>query len=225
MGHKINPTAFRLGIQQKEWKSRWFSRKNLKDYLEEDFVLRSWLKRKLSKASVESVDITRSGNSISITVKSARPGLIIGRGGKGLEELQHGLKKELDKLYKKRGSIAKKSAIKLEIEEIKRPELFARLVAQNAVEQIEKRMPFRRVMKQVLEKVSSESGVKGVKIMVSGRLGGAEIARTEQLSKGKIPLQNLRADIDYAHEEAHTTYGVIGVKVWIYKGDIFSESK
>ncbi|MBI2465655.1 MAG: 30S ribosomal protein S3 [Candidatus Sungbacteria bacterium] len=223
MAHKINPIAFWLGIQ-KDWKSRWFNTKNLKAFLEEDFIIRKWLEEKLEKASLESIDIVRSGNSISIIIKSSRPGLIIGRGGKGLEELQQGLKHELNKIYVARKSKLNQS-IKLEIEEIKKPESYARLVAKNIAEQLEKRIPHRRAMKQMIEKVSGEGGIKGIKIKAAGRLGGAEIARREQLSKGKIPLQNLRADIDYAQAEAHTTYGVIGVKVWLYKGDKFEEKK
>lgn len=221
MAHKINPVAFRLGIQR-DWKSRWFNKKNFRNFLEEDFIIRSWLEKKLDKASLESVEITRSGNSITIIIKSARPGIIIGRGGKGLEELQQGLKKELNKIFVERNTKSNYT-LKLEIEEIKKPDTFARLVAKNIAEQLERRIPFRRVMKQTVEKVSNESGVKGIKVLAKGRLGGAEIARREQLSKGKIPLQNLRANIDYAHAEAHTTYGVIGVKVWIYKGEVFED--
>ena len=222
MGHKINPTSFRLGIQ-KDWKSRWFNIKNRRAYLEEDYVARTWLDKKLEKASIDSIDILRSGNSISIIIKSARPGIIIGRGGKGLEELQTGLKRELNKIFKKRG-IKPSYTIKLEIEEVKKPDTRARLIAKNIAEQLERRIPFRRAIKQMVEKVMNESGVEGIKILIAGRLGGAEIARREQLTKGKIPLQNLRADIDYAQVEAHTTYGVIGVKVWVYKGEVFSDS-
>ncbi|MDP3800353.1 MAG: 30S ribosomal protein S3 [bacterium] len=222
MGHKINPVAFRLGIQ-KDWSSRWYSEKNRVVFLREDFSIREFLKNKLVKASVDGVDIVRSGNSISISIRSARPGMIIGRGGKGLDELQQGIKKVLAKIH---AEIKTKSnsTIKIEIEEIKKPELFARLVGKNITEQLEKRIPFRRAMKMMAEKVMAEPGIKGIKILAKGRLGGAEIARREQLTKGKIPLQNLRADIDYAHEEAHTTYGVIGVKVWLYKGDKFEEN-
>lgn len=203
-----------------DWKSRWFDKKNYREFLEEDFAVRSWLEEKLAKASVESINITRSANLLFVTVKSARPGLIIGRGGKGLEDLQKGLKQRLTKM-RRRASQPLKYNIKLEIEEIKKPDTFARLVAQSVAEQLERRMPFRRVLKQTLEKVINESGIEGIKISVGGRLGGAEIARTEHMSRGKIPLQSLRADIDYAHAEAHTTYGVIGVKVWLYKGEKF----
>lgn len=222
MGHKINPLAFRLGVQ-KDWKSRWFNVKNLKSYLEEDYIIRTWIEKKLEKASVDSVDILRSGNSISVTIKSARPGIIIGRGGKGLEDLQTGLKKQLNKIFKKR-RIKPDYTIKLEIEEIKKPETRARLVGKNIAEQIERRIPFRRAMKQAIEKVMNEPGIEGIKIVAKGRLGGAEIARREQLAKGKIPLQNLRADIDYAHVESHTTYGIIGIKVWIYRGEVFEKN-
>ncbi len=223
MGHKINPVAFRLGIQ-KDWSSRWFNQRSCKEFLEEDFAVRKWLNEKLSKAAVESIDITRSGNSISVVIRSARPGIIIGRGGKGLDELQQGVRRALAKIAAKRNSKFN-STIKLEIEEIKKPETYARLVAKNVAEQLEKRIPFRRAMKQMIEKVSAEGGIKGIKIMLAGRLGGAEIARRERLTKGAIPLQNLRADIDYAQVEAQTTYGVIGVKVWLYKGEKFSENK
>ena len=219
MGHKVNPISFRLGFV-KDWKSRWFSRKNYPRFLEEDSEIRNFVEHKLKKASVESVEITRSGSAISITIKTARPGLVIGRGGKGLEELQKKLILLVNKVARRRGDNPNAS-IKLEIEEIRRPETYARLVAKNIAEQVERRMPFRRVMKQTLEKVMQQKGVEGVKIALAGRLAGAEIARTEHLSKGKIPLQTLRADIDYAQENSNTTYGVIGVKVWIYKGEIF----
>ncbi len=221
MGHKINPVAFRLGIQ-KDWSSRWYSEKNRIVFLREDFSIREFLKNKLVKASVDGIDIVRSGNSISISIRSARPGMIIGRGGKGLDELQQGIKKVIAKIHTEIKTKSN-STIKIEIEEIKKPELFARLVGKNIAEQLEKRIPFRRAMKMMVEKVMAEPGIKGIKVLAKGRLGGAEIARREQLTRGKIPLQNLRADIDYAHEEAHTTYGVIGVKVWLYKGDKFED--
>jgi small subunit ribosomal protein S3 len=223
MGHKINPVAFRLGIQ-KDWSSRWYSEKNRVSFLREDFSIREFLKKKLDKASVDGIDIVRSGNSISISIRSARPGMIIGRGGKGLDELQQGIKKILVKLCAER-KVKFNSTLKIEIEEIKKPELFARLIGKNIAEQLEKRIPFRRAMKMMVEKVMAEPSIKGIKVLAKGRLGGAEIARKEQLTKGKIPLQNLRADIDYAHEEADTTYGKIGVKVWLYKGDKFEDEK
>ena len=223
MAQKINPVSFRLGIQ-KDWKSRWFTQKKFKEFLEEDFILRKYIIGKLDKASLESVEIVRSANQVGLVIKSSRPGLIIGRGGRGLEELQQGLKNELNKHYRKKNQKHGYS-IKIDIEEIKKPELYAQLVARNVTEQLERRLPFRRVMKQTIEKVMGEPMVKGIKIMAKGRLGGAEIARREHLSKGKIPLQNLRADIDYAQVEANTAYGVIGVKVWIYKGDVFADAQ
>lgn len=219
MGHKVNPVSFRLGFV-KNWKSRWFSKKNYPKFLEDDNKIRNFIEQKLKRASVESIEIARFGNAVSITIKTARPGLVIGRGGKGLEELQKELILLLSKVARKRGD-EPNSSIKLEIEEIRRPETYARLVAKNIAEQIERRMPFRRVMKQALEKVIQQKGVEGVKILLAGRLAGAEIARTEHISKGKLPLQTLRADIDYAQENSNTNYGVVGVKVWIYKGEIF----
>jgi small subunit ribosomal protein S3 len=221
MGQKTNPIAFRLGVV-KDWKSRWFSRKNLGAFLEEDYLIRTVLEERLARASVESIDIVRSGNTVSVTVRSARPGLIIGRGGKGLEELQTLMRRALEGRARRRGNLVVRT-IKLEIEEIRRPEMHARLVAKSIAEQLERRIPFRRVLKQTLEKVMQQKGVEGVKITVAGRLEGAEIARTETMSRGKIPLATLRADIDYAPVEARTTYGVIGIKVWLYRGEVFKE--
>lgn len=223
MGQKINPTAFRLG-GIKKWSSRWFSAKNYRAYLEEDWHVRNYIEEKLAKASVESIVIVRSGNSISITILSARPGIIIGRGGKGLEELQKGVLKVLRRLYQRRGG-ASPLSVKLDVEEIRHPDSYARLVAKSITEQLEKRLPFRRVMKQTMEKVMQQRGVEGVKISLAGRLGGAEIARVEQAHRGKIPLGTLRANIDYSQVNARTTYGVIGVKVWIYKGEVFADEK
>lgn len=222
MGHKINPTSMRLAVNQ-EWRSRWFNQKKYPLLLEEDFRLREWLDKKLVKASLESVDILRSGNAISIIIKSARPGIVIGRGGKGLEELQQGLLNQIAKIYRDKKLSQPQYVIKLEIEEIKKSELYAKLVAKNIAEQLEKRMHFRRVLKQTIEKVFAETEIKGIKINVSGRLDGAEIAREEHLSRGSIPLQSLRANISYAQERANTTYGAIGIKVWLYKGDTFAD--
>lgn len=219
MGHKINPTSFRLGVI-KNWKSRWFSVKNYRRFLEEDHAIRQHVEKTLSRAAIESIDITRPGKEVSITIRTARPGLVIGRGGRGLEDLQKGLKNILARLARERQE-ASVSAVKLEIEEIRKPERYASLTGKSIAEQLERRLPFRRVIKQTAEKVIQQKGVEGVKISLSGRLGGAEIARTEQLARGKIPLQTLRADIDYAQVDARTTYGVIGVKVWIYRGEVF----
>ena len=219
MGHKINPTGFRVG-NLKDWKSRWFNQKRRQVFLEEDFKLREFIAKKLERAGVESVIITRSGNAISVTINTARPGLVIGRGGKGLEELRSDITNLLKKIARARKE-SFTATLKLDIEEIRHPESYAQLVAQNLTEQIEKRFPFRRAMKQTIEKVMQQKDVKGVKISLAGRLGGAEIARTEQLSRGTLPLSTLRANIDYAHINARTTYGVIGVKVWLYKGEMF----
>ena len=219
MGHKIHPTGFRLGTI-KDWKSRWFSPKHHQHFLEEDYRLRQYIERKLERAAVESIVITRSGNAISITIFSARPGLVIGRGGKGLEELRAGISTLLKRIARERKG-GFNATIKLDIEEIRRPESYAQLVAQNMAEQLERRFPFRRAMKQTVEKVMQQKEVKGIKISLAGRLGGAEIARTEQLSRGTLPLSTLRANIDYAHIHARTAYGVIGVKVWLYKGEMF----
>lgn len=204
----------------KDWKSRWFNRGKQPDFLEEDYCVRRYIEKKLDRAAVESVIITRSGNAMSITIHTARPGLVIGRGGKGMEELRAGVLKVLGSLARERGAQFT-TTIKLDIEEIRKPESYAQLVAQNLTEQIERRFPFRRAMKQTVEKVMQQRDVQGIKISLAGRLGGAEIARTEQLSRGTLPLSTLRADIDYAHINARTTYGVIGVKVWLYKGEIF----
>lgn len=212
MGHKINPFSFRLG-GLRDWKSRWFNVKKYKQYLRNDIELRTFLDKKLKNAAVEDIVIDRSANSVTINILSARPGVIIGRGGTGVEEL--------------RGEIAKmineKVDIKVNIIEIRNAELSARLVAQTVAEQIEKRSPFRRTIKQAIEKTMQNKQAQGIKVGLSGRLDGAEMARTEWLSEGRIPLHTLRADIDFAKYNAYTTFGVVGVKVWIYKGEVFNE--
>lgn len=219
MGHKVHPTGFRLGAI-KDWKSRWFDQKNQKAFLEEDYRLRDYIEKKLEGAAVESIVITRSGNAIAITIHSARPGIVIGRGGSGVEELRNGITNLLKKIAHERGEKLS-STIKLDVEEVRNPESYATLVAKNISEQLERRLPFRRTMKKTIERVMQQRNVKGAKIALSGRLGGGEYARTEQLSEGTIPLSTLRADVDYAHIDARTTYGAIGVKVWIYKGEKF----
>ncbi|MCK5332805.1 30S ribosomal protein S3 [Candidatus Parcubacteria bacterium] len=210
MGKKINPYLHRLGIVR-DWKSKWFNANKYKEYLRTDVELRSFLSKKLKNAAVEDVIIERSSNSITVNIHSARPGIIIGRGGTGVEEL----KKEIVK------KINEKMEVKVNIIEIRNYEMSAKLVAQGIAEQIEKRSAFRRVLKQAIEKTMQNKKAQGIKVQVSGRLNGAEMARTEWLSEGKIPLQTIRADIDFAKYEANTTYGVVGVKVWIYKGEIF----
>lgn len=218
MGHKVHPFVFRLGIVT-NWRSRWFNKKQYKDLLKQDLELRKFIENKLDKAGVESVEIERSANFINVIIKTARPGLVIGRGGSGVEEL----KQEIKNLIQKSGSELVKTEVRLEIEEIKQPTSRARVVAMDVAAQIEKRFPFRRAIKQSLEKIMANSEVKGAKIMVKGRLNGAEIARKEWLKEGKIPLQTLRSNIDYAEATAYTTYGTIGIKIWIYKGEVFNK--
>ncbi len=223
MGKKVHPYVFRIG-EVNNWRSRWFDLKHYQAVLEEDYRIREFLFNKLRKLGLADIEIERSTAQLRIIIKTSRPGLIIGRGGSGIEAL----KKEVENLYKKVRANKKektKMEIKLEIEEVFKPETNARIVGQQIADQIEKRIPFRRALKQALAKVSQNKDVKGVKIMVSGRLDGAEMARTEWLSEGKIPLQTIRANIDYAHVNAYCRYGVIGIKVWIYKGEVFDNKK
>lgn len=211
---------FRLGIIQ-DWKSRWFNQKQYKQFLEEDYLLRDFVYQKLKKMGLEKVEITRSAHQITIIIFTSRPGLIIGRGGTGVETL----KKEIDEKYNAiKADKKSKTELKIQIEEVSKPESRAQIVAQQAADQLEKRMPFRRVLKQTLEKMLQNREVKGAKIRFSGRLDGNEMSRTEWLGKGKIPLQTLRADVDFATANAYCTYGVIGVKVWVYKGEVFDKT-
>ncbi len=220
MSRKINPFVFRLGIIQ-DWKSRWFNQKQYKQFLEEDYLLRDFVYQKLKKVGLEKVEITRSAHQITIIIFTSRPGLIIGRGGTGIETL----KKEIDEKYNAiRADKKSKTELRVQIEEVSKPESRAQIVAQQAADQLEKRMPFRRVLKQTLEKMLQNREVKGAKIRFSGRLDGNEMSRTEWLGKGKIPLQTFRADVDFATANAYCTYGVIGVKVWVYKGEVFDKS-
>jgi len=211
MGHKINPKGFRLG-QIYTWNSKWFSSKN--DYrarLKQDILIRKFLKGKLREARIDNISIERSANSMTIIIKAAKPGIIIGRSGAGAEDL----KKEIKKNF-----LDSKTGLNLNILEVEKPGLSAAIVLQDMIADIEKRIPFRRVMKSAISRVE-KAGAKGIKVKVSGRLNGAEIARSETLSSGKIPLHTLRADIDYARGTAYTIYGAIGIKVWIYKGEVF----
>jgi small subunit ribosomal protein S3 len=208
MGHKVNPRSFRLQVD-KNWQSRWFASKGFATNLVEDLNIRKTVEKQVGKrASVAEVVIERSPNAVNVQIFTAKPGVVIGRGGSGIEELKKVLAKQT------------KSPIKISIEEVKRPETSAVLVAENIASQLERRIGFRRAMKMTAEN-SMKSGIKGIKIGVSGRLNGAEMARREKISLGSVPLHTLRADIDYGFALAHTTYGVIGVKVWIYKGDRF----
>jgi small subunit ribosomal protein S3 len=219
MGRKVHPFIFRIGIIN-NWKSRWFNQKKYRKLLEQDVKLRDFVMKKLSKAGVNSIEIERSANLVNIIIQTARPGLAIGRGGSGIEEL----KKELKKLIQKGDSEAANTEVRLEIEEVRQPNSQAAIVAADMASQIERRMPYRRVMKQTLDKIMQDREVQGAKVMVKGRLNGAEIARREWLKKGRISLQTLRANIDYAQATAYTTYGTIGIKVWICKGEVFEQA-
>lgn len=211
MAHRVHPKIYRVrGIA--DWDTRGFYKEPSK-YLEEDFRIREFLKNKLGKIGIERIEIERFPNKVNIIISSARPGLIIGRGGEGVEEL----KKELeDKVVK-----IKKIPLRIEIREVRNPWTSAALSSQWMVQQIEKRVPYRRVLKQALSKIAANKEVKGVRVEISGRLNGAEIARRNWLKIGQLPRQTIRADIDYAQAEAFCTYGVIGIKVWIYKGEKF----
>jgi small subunit ribosomal protein S3 len=207
MGQKISPTSFRLSIN-KDWKSRWFKLRNYTEFLKEDVLIRDFLEKKLKNMSVDSIEIERSPDVLAITIKTARPGLIIGRGGTGIEDIKTEIAKR----------IKRKTAVRLEVQEVKNPEASARIVAEQMAEQIERRIQYRRVLKQSLAKIMSNRDVKGAKVRLGGRLDGNDIARTEHLEEGSLPLQTLRADIDFAKATAYTTYGTVGIKVWIYKG-------
>ena len=217
MGHKVNPKVIRLNITR-TWPSKWFSTgKNMIKNLEQDVRMRKFLFTELREAGLDRVEIERSGHKITIGLFTAKPGIIIGRGGSGAGDLK---KKLHDKFLKN----FRLSDINLNITEFDRPNLSSMIIAQAMAIDIEKRMPFRRVMKQSINKVE-RAGALGVKVVVSGRLNGSEIARTEMLTSGKVPLHTLRADIDFAKTTARTTYGAIGIKFWIYKGDVFKKEE
>jgi small subunit ribosomal protein S3 len=221
MTHVAHPYVQRLGIIR-DWKSRWFSGepKKYREYLRTDVAVRKLLEKKLRGMYVSSIEIERNQKVYRIVISTSRPGLIIGRSGEGATKLR----KEVDLLMRTL-KLTDKPEIKIDIEELRSPETSASIVGQMVVEGLEKRMPFRRVMKQTAEKVMANRDVKGVRIIASGRLGGAEMARKEELKRGRIPLQTLRADIDFSRETAILPYGTIGVKVWIYRGDIFTDRK
>ncbi len=221
MGQKIRPNSLRTGIT-KGWSANWFPKKfSFKNSLEEDALIRKIIKEKIGNAGIDRISIEKAGNNYRIFIKASRPGLIIGRGGKGVEELTRFLENKLKKLRKEKG-ILEQISLSLNIEELKRQEISAGVVAQNIAWDLERRLPYRRIIKRYLDQILQNKEVKGAKIMVKGRLDGAEIARDEHLEKGKLPLQTLRANIDYGTANASTTYGTIGIKVWIYKGEIFN---
>ena len=211
MGQKVNPHGIRLGIV-KDWDARWYADKDFAQNLHEDIKIRDYLKKSLQTAGVPRVETERSKNRLKLTIHTAKPGMVIGRGGSGIEQIKEGLKNLTDK------------RVDINIAEIKQPDLDATLVAENIAAQLERRIAFRRAMKQAVGR-TMRLGAKGIKIAVSGRLGGAEIARRESYREGSIPLHTLRADIDYGTAEAHTTYGRIGIKVWIFKGEVLPDKK
>ena len=206
MGQKVNPHGLRVGVI-KDWDSKWYAEGSFADNLVEDYNIRTYLKKRLYSAGVSRIEIERASDKVKVIVYTAKPGVVIGKGGKDIEEV----KKEVQKLTSKR--------LMIDIKEVKRPDRDAQLVAENIALQLENRVSFRRAMKSCMGR-SMKAGVKGIKTAVAGRLGGADIARTEFYSEGTIPLQTLRADIDYGFAEADTTYGKLGVKVWIYKGEV-----
>lgn len=214
MGHKVNPTGLRIGITT-GWKSRWFAEKDFTKKLKEDVQVRQFVMKKWKSAAIADVEIERSANTMKLIIKTSRPGVLIGRGGTGIGDMTNAIKKQF--------FAGKKVDLKIEAQEVRQFEENASLVAQNVAEQLEKRVPFRRILKSMLDQIEKNKNVKGVKIEVSGRLGGAEMSRREWLSRGTVPLHTLRADIDFAKATAFTTYGAIGVKTWLYKGEVFDK--
>lgn len=218
MSKVVHPYAHRL-VTLRDWKSRWIAGdKKYQEYLKSDVLIREFLTKKLRGSYVSSVEIERSPKATKLIVRTSRPGLIIGRNGEGLQKLRA----DIDKLIRKQKLLVA-SDFKIEVVEVQNPDADAAIVAQAVAEALEKRLPFRRVLKQMAEKVMSVKGVQGVRIVLGGRLGGAEIARSEEVKRGSVPLQTIRADVDFAREKAHMAYGVIGIKVWIYRGEIFSQ--
>ena len=211
MGQKVNPIGLRIGIIR-DWESRWYAEKDYADLLHEDLKVREYINKRLQDAAVSRVEIERAANRVNVTIHTAKPGMVIGKGGSEVEALR----KALAQLTGKR--------VHINIVEIKKPDLDAKLVAENIARQLENRVSFRRAQKQAIQR-AMRAGAKGIKTAVSGRLGGAEIARTEGYSEGTVPLHTLRADIDYGTAEAHTTYGRLGVKVWIYRGEVLPTKK
>ena len=217
MTHTVHPYAHRLGIIR-DWKSRWFSKSPAK-YRQNvcvDAAIRRFLNKRLRGSYVTSVEIERNEKAVRIIIKTSRPGLVIGRGGEGSVKLSKEIEAVMRTVPK-----AERKAVRLDIEEVRSPESQSPVVAYMVAEGLEKRQTFRRVLKQTVEKVMANRDVQGVRIAIAGRLGGAEMSRTEEIKRGRVPLQTLRADIDFAREQAYLPYGVIGIKVWIYRGDIF----
>lgn len=219
MSHTVHPYSHRLGVIR-DWRSRWFlMHKSYRTALKADLLIREFLTEELRANYLGGIDIERNRKTLRVVVKTSRPGILIGKAGDGVVKLRA----KLLKLLKKNKAETPDQELKLDIEEVRNPESNASIVGMTIAESLEKRLPFRRVMKQSVEKIMANKDVQGIRIRLGGRLGGAEIARSEEMKKGRIPLQTLRADIDFAREKAHMTYGDIGIKVWIYKGEIFKQ--
>lgn len=219
MSHTVHPFSHRLGILR-DWKSRWFGdNKKYRENLKGDVLIREYLEKKLIDMHVADIIIDRSKKGLRLIIKTSRPGLIIGRSGEGLEKIR----KELESFMKKNDIFDPSLDLKIEIDEVRSPESDAKLVGLMVKEQLEKRMPFRRVLKQTVDKVMANREVKGVRIRIGGRLNGADMARTEEIKKGQIPLQTLRADIDFARVRASIPQGDLGIKIWIYRGEVFNK--
>ena len=220
MTHVVHPFSHRIGIIR-DWKSRWFAGKGTyQKFLRGDVLLVGYLTKRLRGMYVADINIERNEKTMRVLIKTSRPGVIIGRNGEGAARLRTDIFKEA-----KRNKIELPKSVRIDIEEVRLPESNAALVSQMVAEGLERRMPFRRVMKQTLEKVMANRDVKGARILISGRLGGAEMSRKEQVKRGSIPLQTFRADVDYAQEKAFLPYGVVGIKVWINKGEVFDNGK
>jgi small subunit ribosomal protein S3 len=211
LGRKVHPVGFRTGIIR-DWQGKWYSDKSYTEFLQEDIKLRNAIMSKYSEAAISKVDIDRQANEVSITIHTARPGIVIGRGGQRVDEMRQFLEKLIEK------------KVRLNIQEIRQPELDAILVSRSIAEQLERRIAYRRAMKQSMFR-TMQAGARGIRVLCSGRLAGAEIARRQLMHQGRVPLHTIRADIDYGFSEARTAMGRLGVKVWIYKGDILPETK
>jgi small subunit ribosomal protein S3 len=211
LGRKVHPVGFRIGVIR-DWQGKWYSDKNYTVFLQEDFKLRKAVLTKYPEAAISKVDIDRQANEVAITIHTARPGIVIGRGGQRVDEMRLSLEKIIGK------------KVRLNIQEIRQPELDAMLVSRSIAEQLERRIAYRRAMKQSIFR-TIQAGAKGIRVICAGRLAGAEIARKQLMHQGRVPLHTIRADIDYGFSEAHTTMGRLGIKVWIYKGDILPEAK
>ncbi|OGI71963.1 30S ribosomal protein S3 [Candidatus Nomurabacteria bacterium RIFCSPHIGHO2_02_FULL_38_15] len=218
MSKVVHPYAHRL-VTLRDWKSRWIAGdKKYQEYLRSDVLMREYLVKKLRGSYVSVIEFERSQKATRLIIRTSRPGMIIGRNGEGLQKLRL----DIDKLIRKQKLLVA-TDFKIDLVEVSNPDADAAIVAQGVAEALEKRLPFRRVLKQMVEKVMGAKGVYGVRVVLGGRLGGAEIARSEEIKRGSVPLQTIRADVDFAREKAHMAYGVIGIKVWIYRGEIFSQ--